>query len=55
MYVHDHERPYAALSGEPPINRTFGSHYRVTLKQPPGPLDTFPQQLTTEDVVEPTS
>lgn len=52
---YNHERPHAALGGKPPISRTSGSDYRVTFDQPPEPLGAFPQQLTSEDAVEPTS
>ncbi|MGW4474470.1 integrase core domain-containing protein [Nonomuraea sp. NPDC004354] len=55
LNYYNHERPHAALDGKPPISRTIGSDYRVVFDQPPEPLDTVPQQLTFEDIVEPTS
>ena len=55
LNYYNHERPHAALGGRPPISRTAGSDYRVSFDQPPEPLDTVPQQLVFEDLVEPTS
>lgn len=55
LNYYNHERPHAALGGRPPISRTSGSDYRVTFDQLPEPLDTVPQQLAFEDLVEPTS
>lgn len=55
LNYYNHERPHTALGGRPPISRTAGSDYRVTFDQPLGPLDTAPQQLAFEDLVEPTS
>lgn len=55
LNYYNHDRPHAALGGRPPISRTAGSDYRVIVEQPPDSLDTFPQQLTIEDFVSPTS
>lgn len=55
LNYYNHERPHTALGGRPPISRTAGSDYRVTFEQPPELLDTAPQQLAFEDLVEPTS
>lgn len=51
LNYYNHERPHAALGGQPPISRTSGSDYRVTFDEPPQPLDTIPQQLAFEDLV----
>lgn len=48
---YNHERPHAALGGQPPISRTAGSDYRIDFDQPPEPLADIPQQLTFEDIV----
>lgn len=55
LNYYNHERPHSALGGRPPVSRTAGSDYRVTADRPPEPLATFPQQLTFEQAVEPTS
>ena len=43
---YNHERPHAALRGQPPISRTQGSTYRITAGQAPDPTNLFPVQLT---------
>lgn len=55
LNYYNHEQPHSALGGRPPVSRTAGSDYRVTADQPPAPLPVFPQQITFEDAVEPTS
>ncbi|WP_206305117.1 integrase core domain-containing protein [Streptomyces sp. B29(2018)] len=54
LNYYNHERPYSMLVGRPPISRTSGSDYRVTFDQMPEPISTGPQQLTFEELVEPT-
>jgi hypothetical protein len=55
LNYYNHERPHSALGGRPPISRTSGRDYRVTFEHPPEPLDNYPQQLTIENLVDPTS
>ncbi len=52
---YNHEQSHTALGGKPLISRTADSDYRVSFDQVPEPLDTIPQQLTIEDLVEPPS
>ena len=54
LNYYNHERPHSALNGQPPIKRTRGNDFRVTVDRPPVPIDLYPVQLTIADV-EPTS
>ncbi|SDZ53036.1 leucine-zipper of insertion element IS481 [Saccharopolyspora shandongensis] len=49
LNFYNHQRPHSALGGQPPITRTRGSDYRITVDQPPKPADDYPVQLTLDD------
>ncbi|WP_442811472.1 integrase core domain-containing protein [Streptomyces sp. NBC_01288] len=54
LNYYNHERPHTALGGWPPVSRATGSDYRIEFERPPEPINTAPQQLTFDDVVEST-
>lgn len=45
LNFYNHDRPHAALGGQPPASRVIASDYRINFEHLPEPLEVFPQQL----------